>query len=142
MRNGTERRNEEGSLCNNGLILSRLPPRARNRRVGFSTADLDFDNFGVFHGFVGILYSSRLILLYSNHLEGRQTVENHLVHIGTNSYRRTHVMTSSISILSEFFCGFYFRGSRFVRENRENLYPAKISRYTVYNSTMALLSST
>ena len=94
MRNGTERRNEEASLCNNGLIfllcggffeitkVSRLPPRARNRRVGFSTADLDFDNFGVSHGFVGILYSSRLILLYSNHLEGRQTVENHLVHIG------------------------------------------------------------
>ena len=50
----------------------------------------------VSYGFVGILYSSRLILLYSNHLEGRQTVENHLVHIGTR--RRTHVMTSSISI--------------------------------------------
>ena len=94
MRNGTELRNEEASLCNNGLIfllcggffeitkVSRLPPRARSRRVGFSTADLDFDNFGVSHGFVGILYSSRLILLYSNHLEGRQTVENHLVHIG------------------------------------------------------------
>ena len=142
MRNGTERRNEEASLCNNGLILSRLPPRARNRRVGFSTADLDFDNFGVFHGLVGIFYSSRLILLYSNHLEGRQTIENHLVHIGTNSYRHTNVMTSSISILSELFCGFYFRGRRFVPENRENLHPAKISRYTVYNSTMALLSST
>ena len=55
-------------------------------RVGFSTADLDFDNCGTSHGFVGILYSSRLILLYSNHLEGRQTVENHFVHIGTNSY--------------------------------------------------------
>ena len=88
--------------------VSRLPPRARNRRVGFSTADLDFDNFGVFHGFVGILYSSRLILLYSNHLEGRQTVENHLVHIGTNSYRRAHVMTSSISILVHFFAVFNF----------------------------------
>ena len=47
----------------------------------------------------GILYSRRLILLYSNHLEGRQTVENHHVHIGT---RRTHVMTSSISIFSRF----------------------------------------
>ena len=30
--------------------------------------------------------------------------------------------------------GFYFRGSRSVRENRENLHPAKISRYTVYKS--------
>ena len=143
MRNGTERQNEEASLCNNGLIfllcgdffkitkVSRLLLRARNRRIGFSTADLDFDNFRVSHGFVGISYSSRLILLYSNHLEGRQTVENHLVHIGTNSYRCMHVMMSSISILSAFFCGFYFCGSRFVRENRENLHPAKISRYTV-----------
>ena len=75
------------------------------------------------YGFVGILYSRRLILLYSNHLEGRQTVENHHVHMGT---RCTHVMMSSISI------GFYFRGSRSVRENRENLHPAKISRYTVW----------
>ena len=112
--------------------ISRLPPRARNRRVGFSTADLDFDNFGVSHGFVGILYSSRLILLYSNHLEGRQTVENHLVHIGTNSYRRTYVMTVINSILVHFFgFFFFFHRSRFVHENRENLYPAKISRYTV-----------
>ena len=37
----------------------------------------------VSYRFVGILYSRRLILLYSNHLEGRQTVENHLVHMGT-----------------------------------------------------------
>ena len=85
--------------------VSRLPPRARNRRVGLSTADLDFDNCGTSHG---ILYSSRLILLYSNHLGGRQTVENHLVHIGTNSYRRAHVMTSSISILVHFFAVFNF----------------------------------
>ena len=74
--------------------VSRLPPRARNRRIGFSTADLGFDNFGTSHGFVGILYSGRLPFLYSNHLEGRQTEENHLVHIGTNSYRRMHVVTS------------------------------------------------
>ena len=87
--------------------VSRLLLRARNRRVGFSTADLNFDNFRASHGFVGILYSSRLILLYSNHLEGRQTVENHLVHIGTNSYRHTHVTTSSISILV-FFLRFLF----------------------------------
>ena len=144
MWNSTEQQNEEASLCNIGLIfllcgdffkitqVSRLPPRARNRCIGFSTADLDFDNFGVSHGFVGILYSSRLILLYSNHLEGRQTVENHLVYIGTNLHRRTHVMTSSISILSAFFCGFYFCGSRFVHKNCKNLHPAKISRYMVY----------
>ena len=88
--------------------VSRLPPRARNRRVGFSTADLDFDNCGTSHGFVGILYSSRLILLYSNHLEGRQTVENNLVHIDTNSYRRVHVMTVINFHLSAFFCVFFF----------------------------------
>ena len=116
--------------------VSRLPPRARNRRIGFSTADLGFDNFGASHGFVGILYSGRLPFLYSNHLEGRQTEENHLVHMGTNSYRRTHVMTSQQFHLSAFFCGFYFRGfyfrgSRSVRENHDNLHPAKISRYTV-----------
>ena len=52
----------------------------------------------VSYGFVDILYSSRLILLYSDHLEGRQTVENHLIHMGTSSYRCTHIMTSSISI--------------------------------------------
>ena len=33
--------------------------------------------------------------------------------------------------LGSFFRGFYFRGSRSVHENRENLHPAKISRYTV-----------
>ena len=54
----------------------------------------------VSYGFVGILYSRRLILYYSNHLEGRQTVENHLVHMGT---QRTHAMMSSISILVNFF---------------------------------------
>ena len=102
MRNGT---NDEAKKneCNNGLICllcggfrnyegTRLPPRARNRRTGFSSADLGFDNFGTSHGFVGILYSGRLPFLYSNHLEGKE--ENHLVHIGTNSYRRMHVVTS------------------------------------------------
>ena len=56
----------------------------------------------VSYGFVGILYSRRLILLYSNHLEGRQTVENHLVHMGHVDTRRMHVMTSSFSIFSRF----------------------------------------
>ena len=60
------------------------------------------------YGFVGILRSSRLILLYSDHLEGRQTVENHLVHKGASSYRHTHVMMSSISILVIFFAVFIF----------------------------------
>ena len=116
-RNATERRTEDASLCNNSLIfllcrgfrkkVSRLPLRARNRRVGFSTADLNFDNFGASHGFVGILYSSRLILLYTNHLEGRQTVENHLVHIVTNSYRCTRNDIINFH-LSAFFVVFIF----------------------------------
>ena len=77
--------------------LRRYQDCRRGRETGVldSAADLDFDNCGTSHGFVGILYSSRLIVLYSNHLEGRQTVENHLVQ-GTNSYQRAHVMTSSI----------------------------------------------
>ena len=76
----------------------------------------------VSYGFVGILYSRRLILLYSNHLEGRHTVENHLIHIST----RTHVMTSSISILVHFFAVFIFAEAGVSTKN-----PAKISRYTV-----------
>ena len=59
-------------------------------------------------GFVGILYSRRLILLYSNHLEGRQTVENHLVHMGT---RCTHINWHNDVInfhLSSFFFFFIF----------------------------------
>ena len=51
---------------------------------------------------VGILYSSRLILLYSDHLESRQTVENHLVHTGTSSHRHTHTMTSQFPWQCEF----------------------------------------
>ena len=105
-----------------------LPPQAKNRRVGFSTADLDFENFRASYGFVGILYSSRLISSLQQPIRG-QTVERHRIHTGTNLYQCTHVMMSSTSILVHFFCGFYFRGSRSLREN---LHPAKISRYTVY----------
>ena len=43
--------------------------------------------WSVSKGFVGILYTSRLIFLHSNHLKVRQTVENHLVYTGTSSYR-------------------------------------------------------
>ena len=44
-------------------------------------------------------------------------------------------------ILVHFFRGFYFRGSRFVRENRENLHPVKISRYTIFQQPCAKKSS-
>ena len=55
--------------------LAQLKEQAQERSgrktgsVGFSTGDLDFDNFGTSLGFVGILYSNRLVLLYTNHLE-------------------------------------------------------------------------
>ena len=45
--------------------------------------------------FIGILCSSRLILLYSNDLQGKHTVENHLVqfvHMGTISYAHNDVI--------------------------------------------------
>ena len=92
----------------------------------------------VSYGFVGILYSRRLILLYSNHLEGRQTVENYLVHIGTQCM---HVMMSENFHLSSFFCGFYFCGSRSVCKNHENLHPAEISHYTVGGAVTGVIFS-
>ena len=50
-----------------------------SRTEGFSAADFDFDNLGASLA----LYSSRLILLYS---DGRQTAENHLIYMGTSPY--------------------------------------------------------
>ena len=84
-----------------------LPPQVKNRRVGFSTADLDFENFRASHGFVGILYSSRLISSLQQPIRG-QTVERHRIHTGTNLYQCMHVMTSSTSILVHFFAVFIF----------------------------------
>ena len=67
----------------------------------------------VSYGFIGIcIHSSRLSLFCNDHLQGgyyfcgRETIENHLIHMGTgtNSY---HIMTSSIP--SWFiFLGFIF----------------------------------
>ena len=86
---------------------------------GFRTADLE--HLLQVHWY---LCSGRLILLYSDHLQGRQTIENQLVHTGTSSYQCTHIITSSISVLVHYFSQFYFRRSRSVRENHENLQPA------------------
>ena len=36
--------------------------------------------------FIDVLYCSRLILLYSNHMEGRKTADNHLVHTAISLY--------------------------------------------------------
>ena len=97
-----------------------MPARARNWLVERKDSALLISNStiqSISYGFVGILSS----LFCSNHLlgrhyRGRQTVENHLIHTGTNSYR----------IMTSFFRGLYFRGSRSVGKNRENLHPAKI----------------
>ena len=100
----------QSSFCVEAFAItkvSRLQQRVRNQRIGFSTADLDFDNFRASHGFIGILYSSRLPFLYSDHLEGRQTVENHLIHIGVSTYAHN-------DIINFHFCGFYFCRSRSV----------------------------
>ena len=51
---------------------------------------------------VGILYNRRLILLYSNHLEGRQTTENHLV----PTYAHNDIINFHLS--SFFFVVFIF----------------------------------
>ena len=85
---------------------------------GFSTSDLAMATSEHLLGFIGILYSSRLILLYSNHLEARQTIENHLVHMGTNLCRSMHIMTSSVAILVHFFLQFLFL--------QKQVYPGKL----------------
>ena len=111
---------------------------------GFSTADIEVDNFGasLTGSLAFCIHSSRLSLFCSNHLQGRhyfhgrQTVENHLDHTSTNSY---HIMTSSIHHLGSIFLRFILSQKqvcRSVRENRENFPqrkfpPAKISRYMV-----------
>ena len=74
--------------------------------------------------FVAILYSSRLIIIYSDHLESRHTVENHLVYMGTSSYWCMQYWRHN-----SIFRGFYFRWSRSVREN---LHPAKMSHCMVF----------
>ena len=103
-------------MCKNGLVFF-LCGRLRNCKSIKTAAvgeKLGLVNRRIQHcvGFVGILYSiyysSRRILLYSDHLEGRQTVENHLVHMGTSSYRHTHRVTSSIYLLVHFFAVFIF----------------------------------
>ena len=118
-KNDTQWQSEEASLCNNSLVYYlcgglHTYKSIKTATVGeklafwteeFSIADFDFDNY---RASLGILYSSRLILLYSDYLGGRQTVENHLVHTGTSSYQSGHIMTASIYILAHFFTVFIF----------------------------------
>ena len=119
--NNSEWRSEEASLCNNSVVFLlcgdfcvyvSIKTATESEKLacwteGFSTADLnsnlDFDSFRVsLLGSFGILFSSRLNSLYSNHLE------NHLVHTGTSLYKCAHIMTSSNSTLVHFFRRFYF----------------------------------
>ena len=111
---------------------------------------------------VGILYSSRLILLYSLLFRGQTDCRDRLSvacrtasdgklggaqergycrepsrsHGYKFTYRHTHIMLSNL--LDNFFNDFLFCESRSVCENHENLYPAKICHYTVHASTSML----
>ena len=64
--------------------------------------------------------------LFSQQTDCREPSHSH----GYQFVSMYHIMMSSIHIGS-FFRSLYFRGSRSVCENCENLHPAKISRYTV-----------
>ena len=140
--NGTERRSEEVSLCNNSLIFLLCGGFRNYESIKTAVAgekparwiqhcwSRPFDNFGTSHGFVGILYSSRLILLYSNHSEGRQTVENHLVHIGTSMYARNDVINF------HFFAVFIFAeaglSAKIAKICTQRKFPAQGSRFKVH----------
>ena len=108
-----------------------MPARARNWLVERKDSALLISNStiqSISYGFVGILSS----LFCSNHLlgrhyRGRQTVENHLIHTGTNSYR---IMTSSI--LSWFiFSRFIFSRKQVCWQKSRKFAPSENSRYTV-----------
>ena len=83
------------------------------------------------YGFVGILYSTRLILPYNSHLKGRQTVENHT---STHSYQRIHTYIVHNDLIKfppqSTFQPLLFSQNQ-VCQNCENLHPLKISCYTV-----------
>ena len=128
----SEWKSEEASFCNNGLVFllcgglcnyEIIKTAALGRNCHVEQKDsalliLPWQLQSVSYGFIGILYSSRLILLYSNHLEARQTIENHLVHMGTNLCRSMHIMTSSVAILVHFFLQFLFL--------QKQVYPGKL----------------
>ena len=142
----TEWRSEETSLCNNGPIFLLCGGFRNNEGIKTAAAGEKpahwiqhcWSRFrqlqSISYGFVGILYSNRLPFLYSDHLEGRQTVENHLIRIGISTYARNDVINFQFSA---FFCGFYFCGSRSVRENREN-FPL----YSICTSDMSCMRHT
>ena len=111
-KNDTERQREEASSCNNGLVFLlcgglRNYESIRNANMGEKLACWTEGRLrqllSVSYGFLGNSYSSRLILLYSDNLEGKQTLENHPVYTGTSLYRRTHIFRG-FYILRKHFC--------------------------------------
>ena len=121
-RNDTERWSEEASLCNNNLLFLlcgglRNYESIRTAAVGeklafwterFCTADLDFDNLRVsLTGSLAVAGWSSLQRLFRGQIEW-QTLENHLVHTGTSSYQRAHILMSPIFILVYSFAVFIF----------------------------------
>ena len=85
----------------------------------------------VSYRFVGFLYSRRLSLPYSNH------VENHLVHMGTWCM---HIMMSSISLLVHFFFPRFLFSQKEVclRKLRKFAPSENVTLYS--NSSMPLLA--
>ena len=100
-RNDTEWWSKEASLCNNGLVFlcmetftcnyeciktATMGEKVASWTKGFCTSDLDLENFGasLTGSWVrGIMYSNRLIWIWSNYFKRQiewQTVENHLLH--------------------------------------------------------------
>ena len=54
------------------------------------------------------LFTGQIEIFRAFYFCGRQTIENSIVHMGTNLYQCTHIMTSSISILVHFFVVYIF----------------------------------
>ena len=135
----TEKWSEEARLCSNGLVFLLCVEALKlwrrqdcyhgvesgllNRRIQHCCSQL-WQLRSISYGFVCIVAGD----LYSDYFEGRQTVENHLIHMGTYYYcTPTYAHNDIINLhLGYFFCGVCFDGSRFVCVNCENLYPAKI----------------
>ena len=108
-KNDTERQSKEARLCNNSLVFllcgglcnkyqATMSKKMACWTEGFCTADLDFKQLWNSYRFISIMYSSQLISNYLEEIEW-QTVEKHLIHMVTSLYRRTHIMTSPISVL-------------------------------------------
>ena len=89
---------KEASLCDNGLVFLLCGELCFYGSIRTAAVDgkmlkktalfiLTLTTWECFYGFVGILYFSTK--------EGRETVENHLIHTScTSSYQRMHKMTS------------------------------------------------